>query len=82
MSNVRDYYERTYVKKLSELSYRAKQLSEQMNQLSERIDGLSSGDVTINTCGEVQQSGREVDDLCKEIGFIKGLLDTIGCFEK
>lgn len=78
-NNLKEYYEELLERKVDELKRRSDFLSSTLSMLVKKIDadGINT---SINTCGECQSEARLIDDLCKEIGQIRNMLDMIKAF--
>lgn len=70
------YYETLLERKFDELKKRSEYLSTTLDYVSQRIekDGVNA---SINSCGECQSEATLIDDLCKEIGQIRQMLEMI-----
>lgn len=75
-NTLKNYYEEILEFRMEELKRRSEYLSRTLSLLVDRIekDGVKT---SINTCGECQSEARIIDDLCKEIGQIRQMLDMI-----
>lgn len=76
---LKKYYEERLEDKMDELKRRSKYLSKTLGFLAERIEAYGT-ETSINTCGECQSEARIIDDLCKEIGQIRQMLDMIKAY--
>lgn len=76
---LKQYYEERLEEKMDELKRRSKYLSQTLGFLVERIEADGT-ETSINACGECQSEARIIDDLCKEIGQIRQMLDMIKAY--
>lgn len=81
MNKIKKHYEEHLNRTYSEISKRAKYLISDMERLVDTIESQGV-EASINTCGEIQSSGTNIDDLCKEVGIIKSLIANIGYMEE